>query len=317
MAKKTTRKSVKKTIDKQKPVKKTVDKPKRTAQKEVKKTPDKPRRKKLLVVVAVIVIVCICGFVWFLLQSQVVQAQLIIESGTVQVKHVGEAWTPAQNGTLLYMSDSVRTGNNTSAFIVFFESSIIRLDSNTEVSLQKILQQEGVTSVEINQKIGRTWNTVLKVSGIDNYEVHTPTTIASVRGTSFFVKVQVDGETEVGVVEGVVNVSSVKDGRVLFTVIVNENESVTVDPERIDQPLETIPLEKDEWVLKNQQKDEGFIKDVKAELYRRIQPYIPILKERFGVTDQELDVLIDGYIRGYFDLPPDTPGWIRDLIELS
>jgi predicted DNA binding protein len=92
---------------------------------------------------------------------------------------------------------------------------------------------------------------------------------------------------------------------------------VTIDPEKIDEPLEIRPLEKDEWIMENERKDEDAIKKVKEELYERIRPYIPLLKARFGVTDEELEVLIDGYVRGYFDLPPDTPGWIRDIIELS
>ena len=57
--------------------------------------------------------------------------------------------------------------------------------------------------------------------------------------------------------------------------------------------------------------------DIKAELYNRIDPYIPELKEQYGVTDEELDVLLEGYILGYYDLPPETPDWIREIIELS
>ena len=56
---------------------------------------------------------------------------------------------------------------------------------------------------------------------------------------------------------------------------------------------------------------------VKGDLYDRLEPYIPDLKELYGVTDEELDVLIDGYLLGYFDLPADTPDWIREIIELT
>jgi len=35
------------------------------------------------------------------------------------------------------------------------------------------------------------------------------------------------------------------------------------------------------------------------------------------MTDEELDVLIDNYLLGNIDLPPNTPDWIREIIELS
>jgi hypothetical protein len=273
-------------------------------------------RNKVFLIVPVIIIFCVIGFIWFVL-NQGAEAQLVIERGVVEVKHVDESWVPAKNGTLLYQSDSIRTGDNSSASIILFKGSIIRLGSNTEITLQEILQREGVTSVGINQKIGRTWNTLTKIGGIDSYEVRTPTAVVSVRGTSFEVKVGGDGGTEVGVSSGMVNVSSIENGSVVDTIEVGENESVKIDPERIYQPLSTKPFEKDEWVLENEQKDEAFREGVKEMLYKRIEPYIPELKKRYGVTDEELDVLLEGYIRGYFDLPPETPDWIRELIELS
>jgi len=231
---------------------------------------------------------------------------------------------------LLYQSDSIKTGDNTSASIVLFESSIIRLDNNTEVTIQEILQQEGETSVKIKQDSGRTWNTVLKMSGIDDYEVHTPTTVASVRGTSFDVNI-VNYLVNVGVGRGIVIILRLLDGQVVDSLEVDEDEAVTVDPDELDLPLEIKPFEKDGWILKNQQKDEeisnidsfdwgegtAFGMKIKMELYERIEQYIPELKDLYGVTDEELDVLIDGYLLGYYDLPPETPDWIRELIEIS
>ena len=37
----------------------------------------------------------------------------------------------------------------------------------------------------------------------------------------------------------------------------------------------------------------------------------------FGITDEELEVLIDGYLDGYYDLPSDTPEWVREIIEVT
>ena len=276
-------------------------------------------QKKLIWIIAVslIVILCIIGFVWQMSKADdAVKAQLVIEAGIVHVKHEGK-WAFAQNGTSLYASDSVKTEDNASAVIILFKSSIIRLAGNTEVTLKEIIEHEGETSVSLTQDAGRTWNTVLKISGIDNYEVQTPTAIASIRGTSFDVNHYSNGTTVVSVVNGVTNVSRTGNQTDNDTIEVNQDESVVIDPNATDQPLLTQPLVKDAWILKNQQRDEEFLANVKNDLYERIEQYIPELKDRYGVTDDELDTLIDGYLLGYYDLPPETPDWIRDIIELS
>lgn len=272
----------------------------------------------LLIIPIVIIIVCIIGFILFMPSSNAAKAQLIIESGTVQVKHGEGAWVTAQNGMDLYQSDSVKTEDNTSASIVLFESSIIRLDSNTSVTLQELIQQGGETSVTINQNAGRTWNTVSKMSGIDNYDVQTPTTVASVRGTAFIIIVQPNGTTYYGVSHGILNVSSVSNGTIQGSIDVSGNESVIVYIDMVGKTLTTVPFDRsDPWVQENLNKDEQFTSDVKAELYSRLEPYISDLKDIYGVTDEELEILIDGYLRGDFELPPNTPDWMKDIIELS
>ncbi len=272
----------------------------------------------LIIAVLVIIIFCIIGFVWLTSNPDAeAKAQLVIESGTVQIKHAEESWTSAQNGTLLYPSDFVKTGDNASAIIVLFKSSVVRLDSNTEVMLQEILEQEGETSVTIKQDSGRTWNTVLKISGIDNYEVQTPTTIASVRATAFVVIVQPNGTTYYGVAHGILNVSYVSNGTIQGVVDLDENESVIAYVDMVNISLEIKPFDKDDWIIENLLKDEQFRNDVKEELYSRIEQYIPELKELYGITDEELEALLEGYLLGYYDLPSETPDWIREIIELS
>jgi hypothetical protein len=276
-------------------------------------------RKIFLVVIfsIVIVVFCIVGFFWLMQESGGLDAQLVINSGTVLVKHGGDSWDVATSGMLLYSSDSVRTGDNSSASIVFFKSSIVRLDSNTEVMIKELMRAAEITNVTLDQSVGRTWNTIRNISGIDNYEVQTPTTVASVRATTFVITVGIDGETFGGVGQGIVNVSKVIEGEVIDKIDVKRDEAVTVSPLIIDKPLRVVVFEKDEWVVENERKDNESIWDIKVELYRRIEPYIPELKERYGVTDDELDVLLDGYLLGYYDLPPETPDWIREIIELS
>ena len=278
----------------------------------------KPTSKRLIAVIAVIVVICVIGLMWFVLSSDATtaRAELIIDSGTVQVKHSGESWISAENGMDLYESDSVKTGDDSSASIILFKSSIIRLASNTEVTLKDIIEEEE-TSVTIEQDAGRTWNTVQKMSGIDNYEVQTSTTVASVRGTSFDVYILANGNITITVGNGTVNVTTYEDGEIVSSIEVPEYLYVTIDPKYLDKMPELKPYEVDEWILENLQKDEEFRADLREELYSRIEPFIPELKETFGMTDEELDVLIDGYLSGYFEIPSDAPDWAKKLFEFS
>jgi hypothetical protein len=283
------------------------------------KIKDKSIKKKYRLVVSLIIIICIIGFVWLIFNTifteDTVKAQLIIDSGIVKVKH-GGSWTIAESGMDLYESDSIKTEDNSSASIILFKTSVIRLDENTEVTLWELIRDEE-TKVTLQQNSGRTWNTVTKISGIDDYEIQTPTTIASVRGTAFVVIVQENGSSYYGVSHGILNVSGISKGVIQDSIDVSGNESVFVFIDLINETLETKPFEMDEWVIENLLKDKQFVEDFKQELYARIEEYIPALKAEYGISDQELDTLLEGYILGYFDIPEDAPKWIKDLFKLS
>lgn len=223
----------------------------------------KTRSNKFIFVIPVIAVIIIAGLVWFfVLSPETVRAQLIIESGIVEVKHENDNWLIGKNGMILYQSDIIKTGNNTEASVVLFESSIIRLDSNTEIVLEEIIIEAEGTTVTIQQNSGRTWNTVLKVSGIDNYDVQTPTTVASVRGTTFDVNIEALNMTNVGVGRGVVIIQKIIDNTIVGSIELKMNEAVSIYGDNINQILKIRDFLLDGWVLKNQDKDEGFKTDV-------------------------------------------------------
>ena len=277
-------------------------------------------KKRLSLIIPIVIIICVIVLAWIILTPGVVaekaKAQLIVESGNVEVRSNGGSWTVAENGMYLYESDSVRTGDDSSASIVLFETSVIRLDSNTEVTIEELIRGEE-TSVTIQQDSGRTWNTVNKISGIDNYEVQTPTTVASVRGTAFVVIVQENGSTYYGVKHGLLNVSKISGGVVLGSIDVSGNESVFVFIDLITGSFEVKPFEMDEWVLEMLLEDEQFFEDLKAEIYSRIEDYIPQIMDEYEITAEEIEALVEGYILGTFSLPDDAPEWVRELLEFS
>jgi hypothetical protein len=96
----------------------------------------------------------------------------------------------------LSLEDKVRTKDDGSAVIVMYESILVELDANTEVSIEQLSKDK----VKLNQQSGSTWNKFAAISGIKSFEVETPTTVATVRGTEFWVDMD-----SVGVDEGQVD----------------------------------------------------------------------------------------------------------------
>jgi len=299
---------------------------KNTDSKEIKQKTSQPKKtiesksinKAYFAIIPIAIIIIIAGFLLFTTTSDAVDAQLIIENGSVQVKHFG-SWADATNGMNLYQSDSIKTGDNTSASIIILKGSIIRLDENTEITIKEIIQGTEI-NVTIQQDAGRTWNTVQKISGIDNYEVETPTTVASVRGTSFDVNVDNDGVTIVSIVKGIVNISITENGTV-YSVELTKNWSITVSHDIIGDQLDGYghieQFEPDEWIQDNLLEDNIFKDSLKEIIYKKIEPYIDDLKSLYGMTDEEIEVLIVGFINGDFSIPPETPEKFKELFDLS
>jgi len=276
-------------------------------------------KKNLRLIVPAVVLICIIGLVFLafdtgILGSDEAKAEIGDISGIVEIKQQGESWKSAEDGMLLYESDSIKTGDDSSATIILFKSSIVRLDSNTEVTLKEIQEGEE-TSVALTQDAGRTWSTIEKISGIDNYEIQTPTATASVRGTSFDVNVDKDGITIVSVIKGIVNVTNTEEGTV-FSIQLSQNYSITVDNVGPGEPQ---TFTADEWISDNLMKDTEFIDDIKATLKARIEPYLDEVRALVDepIPDDEIDHLIDMYVRGDFSIPPETPDHIKEIFDLS
>jgi len=159
---------------------------------------EKKKRKPILWII-LIAIIAVIGFVAFsLFASATTAAILYVESGTVQID-TGNGWQAAQDGMELKLDYNIKTSAGSSASIALYEGEIVRLGENTEVSISELTKE----SVKINQSSGSTWNKITKISGIKDYSVETPTTVATVRGTGFGVIISTETNLLVG--EGVVN----------------------------------------------------------------------------------------------------------------
>jgi hypothetical protein len=129
-----------------------------------------------------------------------------IISGDVQVRHSATgAFVSATDGEVLTGGDTIRTADGARAVLTYFEGSTVSLEPNSELMIETASSlSDGSTVVVMQQNLGRTWHVVTKlIAGNSKYEVKTPASTASVRGTAF--QVDSDGErTVVTTTEGTV-----------------------------------------------------------------------------------------------------------------
>ncbi len=156
--------------------------------------------------------------------------------GNVSLMKAGTgSWVEAQVGVSLEIGDSVKTGDNSSAEITFFDGSTIELETGTEIEIASldISGDTGSTTITLQQTIGTTISRVTKlVDPASRYEVETPTGVVAVRGTVVQIYVTEDGTTRVAVLEGEVWVTG--EGAELQ---ITEGQQCIVRP---DQPPELI-----------------------------------------------------------------------------
>ncbi len=132
---------------------------------------------KWVPIIGVAVIILAIG-AFFLMPSSVSAAILYIESGTVEV-NTGKGWVPATDEMELKQGAQIKTTEG-EATVVLREGEIVHLQPNSEIKLDQI----GKT-IKITQVAGETWNKVTKISGVSEFSIETPTTVATVRGTEF------------------------------------------------------------------------------------------------------------------------------------
>jgi len=129
-----------------------------------------------------------------------------IISGDIQVRHGATgSFVSATDGEVLAAGDTVRTADGARAVLTYFEGSTVSIEPNTELTIETASSNpDGSTVVVMQQNVGRTWHVVTKlITGNSKYEVKTPASTASVRGTAF--QVDSDGErTVVTTTEGAV-----------------------------------------------------------------------------------------------------------------
>jgi len=144
------------------------------------------------IIIAVIVILALLGIGYFVLAPKAATAAILyVERGQVEV-NTGTGWQTGSDEMELKKGSGVRTADG-EATVVLLEGEVMHLEPNSEVKLEQISGKK----IKITQLAGETWNKVTKISGISEFIVETPTTVATVRGTEFALN-----EEELAVTDG-------------------------------------------------------------------------------------------------------------------
>jgi hypothetical protein len=134
----------------------------------------------------------------------------------------------AEIGALLSGGDTLKTGADSYTSIIFQDDgSRVKLGENAVLTLNVSRKQKKL-SKKMKLDKGKVWAKVTKKRDTD-FQVNTPTSVASVKGTDFIVEEHPWGETWVWVLEGLVALSNGKS-----TVDVNEGEKGTATEDSLN-----------------------------------------------------------------------------------
>ena len=239
----------------------------------------------LKILIGVLLSVFVLGLAGYfiLAPASATPAVLYIEEGTVEV-NAGKGWVAGVNEMELKNGAGVRTKEG-EATVVFMEGEMLSLQPNTEVRLDKVTPKK----VLVSQLAGETWNKITKLSGITEYAISTPSTVATVRGTEFFLN---DEELAVG--DGEVQYGSHEKQSM---VMVRKHKQAVKD-KFVEEEMSDEQLAK---MKKFPQKYMKVLKNVRAREIRKHKMLVDQLKKKSGMSEAELEKQLEGIDEGAVD----------------
>ncbi|MBZ0264679.1 FecR family protein [bacterium] len=134
-------------------------------------------------------------------------AVVLSTKGKAEVKKGDAKWADLKFGSILDNGDKLRTGDEGFIALAFTDDkSQLKIRPSSEVTLNADRNQDFSLAKSVNMQIGELFVDVKKQKG--SLQVATPTSVASVKGTEFWVIVGPDGESQVLTLEGIVELLS-------------------------------------------------------------------------------------------------------------
>jgi len=192
-------------------------------------------------------------------------------SGNVEyMKQNSEQWQEAALGLDLSNGDRVRSQENSWAEISFSLGHKARIGSNSSMLINQLGEK---TSLELFK--GSLMNKVRKLSQNQQYEVKTPQSVASVKGTEFTVVVGDEGVTQIRVLEGSVLAKEIETGSEVIVSAGMFTEVLKSRPPKAPKNLSEIGKQIGE---KSEEKNKSASKEFKEELRNEIRNAVQEIK---------------------------------------
>lgn len=161
---------------------------------------------------------------------------ILVPEGSVEVRSSQSGkWLPVSQKLKMPPGSEVRTGKDATAGVFFPDGSRFQLGSGSQFEVESTTKKEAGFKL----KVGRL---KAAVSGYfaSRFQVRTPTAVCAVRGTKFELEVKENGNTDMNVEEGLVEVNDSKGNMA----VVSSEEKINIGADGMSRP-ETVSL-KDE-----------------------------------------------------------------------
>ncbi|MCL1837408.1 MAG: FecR family protein [Treponema sp.] len=118
--------------------------------------------------------------------GQDIEARFLETNGAVEIKEAGSAeWTTAVPGSVVNSNTTISTGIKSSA-VLSLGSSRLTVSQLTMLTLEQLVQRDNSEDIGLYLRTGRVKADVNPPTGLEaDFSLRSPTTTASVRGTSF------------------------------------------------------------------------------------------------------------------------------------
>ncbi|MBW9257918.1 MAG: FecR domain-containing protein [Candidatus Thiodiazotropha sp. (ex. Lucinisca nassula)] len=146
------------------------------------------------------------------IRSNAVPARIGLLEGKVRIVRAdGSAENSLESGVLIHLGDTLNTGQNSSASVIFADNSSLTLYSDTEMRFDHLSAygETGMVDSRVHLGQGRMETKVKPTAGPGSrFEIHTPSAITAVRGTAYRAAISPSGDSSsIEVLEGDVVVS--------------------------------------------------------------------------------------------------------------
>ncbi|MEO0143034.1 MAG: FecR family protein [candidate division WOR-3 bacterium] len=169
-----------------------------------------------------------------------IPAKISYISGTVIIEREGKRYSGVLNATLL-VNDIVTTYSESVCEIQFSHYSLVRLEPNSSIKIErKETTQKGVFQ-RIFASIGEIITKVTKMNKGDEFELRTDAAQAYIRGTIFKTSVEKDGTSSFSVFAGKISVKSLVEGA--KEILLDKNFKSKISKGELKPLVEKLPIE--------------------------------------------------------------------------